>query len=167
MKIVSVLAQLEEFGIVVLTGEACSLMYRVLCDLTDQGKRVVEKCLSVEIRSEPWNSGSNDHPHVASIMLTSDMVVPLAVFALLESGCREVWVTEHAAIGIEPEDTQEDMEGMKRVYKPQRRIAYHGPHQDRNLHQMSGRVLLWRSPLCGLARSFIGISAFRQFFCAT
>lgn len=83
MKIVSVLGQLEEFGIVVLTGEACSLTYRVLCDLTDQGKRVIEKCLSVEIRSEPWNSGSKNHPHVASIMLTSDMVVPLAVFALL------------------------------------------------------------------------------------
>jgi hypothetical protein len=29
---------------------------------------------------------------------------------------------------------------MKRVYKPVRRFAYHGPFRDRNQHQMSGRV---------------------------
>jgi len=73
-------------------------------------------------------------------MLTEDMIVPLAVFALLESGCREVWITHSAAMGIEPTDRDGDVEGMKRVYGPTRRLAYHGPHQDRNQHQMSGRV---------------------------
>jgi len=89
------------------------------------------------------------------------------VFALLESGCREVWVTDRAAIGVDADDSEDDVEQMKRVYKPVRRFAYHGPFQDRNQHQMSGRVLLWRGQLCGLARSFVGISAFRRFFCAT
>lgn len=101
MKIISTSAGLQEFGIVPLTGEARSLMYRVLYDLTQQGKRVVEKCLSAEIRSESWNTGSKEDPHVASIMLTEDMVVPLAVFGLLESGCSEVWITHSAAIGVE------------------------------------------------------------------
>jgi len=68
------------------------------------------------------------------------MFVPLAVFALLESGCREVWVTDHAAVGIEADDRDEDVERMKRVYKPIRRFAYHGSFQDRNQQQMSGRV---------------------------
>jgi hypothetical protein len=140
MKIISTSAGLTEFGIEPLTGEACSLMYRVLCDLTAKGKAIIERCLSVEIASEPWNSGSADDPHVASIMLTEDMIVPLAVFALLESGCREVWITRAAAIGIEPNDKDRDVDGMKRVYRPTRRFAYHGPHQDRNQHQMSGRV---------------------------
>ena len=81
-------------------------MYRILCDLTQNGKRIVERCLSVQIQSENWNHGSEDDPHVASIMLTHEMLVPLAVFALLESGCREVWVTDRAAIGIEPSDTR-------------------------------------------------------------
>ena len=36
------------------------------------------------------------------------MIVPLAVFALLDAGCREVWVTDHAAIGIEPDDSDDD-----------------------------------------------------------
>jgi hypothetical protein len=68
------------------------------------------------------------------------MLVPLAVFALLESGCREVWVTERAAIGVDSDDSEVDLEHMKRVYKPVRRFTYHGPFQDRNQHQMSGRV---------------------------
>jgi hypothetical protein len=140
MKIVSSWAGLEEFGVILLTGEACSLMYRLLCDLTEEGKRVVEKCLSVEIRSEPWNSGSMERPHVASVMLTQDMIVPLAVFALLESGCREVWITQRIVIGVESEDTEQDVENMKRVYQPERRFAYQGPFQDRNQHQMSRRV---------------------------
>ena len=68
------------------------------------------------------------------------MIEPLAVFALLESGCREVWVNDHAVIGIEPGDGDEEVQRMKRVHKPVRRFAYHGPFQDRNQHQMSGRV---------------------------
>jgi hypothetical protein len=131
---------LRPYGIDLLTGEACSLMYRLLCDLTEQGKRIVERCLSVEIQSENWNSGSQDDPHVASIMLTQEMLVPLAVFALLESGCHEVWTTDRTVIGIEPTDTADQVERVRRVYKLQRRFSYHGPFQDRNQHQMSGRV---------------------------
>ena len=73
-------------------------------------------------------------------MLTHEMLMPLAVFALLESGCREVWITDGTAIGIEPSDTTDQVERLKQVYKLQRRFAYHGPFQDRNQHQMSGRV---------------------------
>jgi hypothetical protein len=140
MKTVASWVALGEFGIIVLTGEACSLMYRTLCDLTQKGKRIVERCLSVEIQSENWNCGSKDDPHIASIMLTQEMIVPLAVFALLEFGCREVWVTDRFAIGVEPNDTEEQVQRMKQVHKPHRRFAYHGPFQDRNQHQMSGRV---------------------------
>jgi hypothetical protein len=140
MKTIANWSALEPYGIVPLTGEACSLMYRILCDLTQSGKRTVERCLSVAIQSENWNSGSNDDPHVACIMLTQEMIVPLAVFALLESGCREVWVTDQAAIGIEADDTDEQVELVKRHYKPRRCFRYQGPHQDRNQHQMSGRI---------------------------
>ena len=140
MKTIAGWSALEGYGIVPLTGEACSLMYRILCDLTQSGKRTVERCLSVTIQSENWNTGSKDDPHVASVMLTQEMIQPLAVFALLESGCREVWVTDRAAIGIEPSDTDEQVELVKKVHKPHRCFRFHGPYQDRNQHQMSGRV---------------------------
>ena len=140
MKTISNWSDLEPFGIVALTGGACRLACRILCDLTQRGKRTLERCLSVEIRSASWNSGSKDDPHVASIMLTREMLVPLAVFALLDSGCGEVWSNDHAAFGFEAGDTQEKVERLKEVYELGRSFAYHGPHKDRNQHQMSGRV---------------------------
>ncbi len=140
MKAVTSWTALEPFGIVVLTGEACALGYRILCDLTEKGKRTVERCLSVEISSESWNSGSNEDRHVASIMLTQEMLVPLAVFALLDSGCREVWTTQYAAFGVEDGDSEEDVSRLRQSQKMQRRFSFHGPFQDRNQHLMSGRV---------------------------
>jgi hypothetical protein len=101
MKTVSCWDHLSPWGIIMLTGEACSLSYRLLCDLTAQGKRTVERCLSVAISSESWNSGSRDDPHMASIMVTHEMLVPLAVFALLDAECRECWVIDGAVVGIE------------------------------------------------------------------
>lgn len=77
MKTVSNWDALRDYGIIALTGEACSLGYRILCDLTAQGRNIVQRCLSVTIQSENWNHGSDDDPHVASIMLTHDMLVPL------------------------------------------------------------------------------------------
>ena len=47
MKIISTSAALAEFGIEPLTGEACSLMYRILCDLTAKGKDYVSSCTSL------------------------------------------------------------------------------------------------------------------------
>ena len=106
MKSISSWDHLRPYGIVALTGEACSLMYRILCDLTAKGKQTVERCFGVQIQSENWNSGSADDPHVASIMLSEETIMPLAVFALLDAGCREVWIADHAAIGIEPDDAK-------------------------------------------------------------
>jgi hypothetical protein len=58
----------------------------------------------------------------------------------LEFGCREVWTTDRAAIGVERDDSDDEVERMQRLCKPVRRFAYHGQFQDRNQHQMSGRV---------------------------
>lgn len=140
MKTVSTWEDLNAYGVIVLTGEACSLMYRILCDLTARGKRLVERCLSVEIQSENWNPGSDDDPHVASVMLTREMLQPLAVFALLESGCREVWLTDRAVIGIDSTDPPDQVARLRATCNLRRHFAYHGPFQDRNQHQMSGRV---------------------------
>ena len=81
---------LKNFGIDCLTGEACGLSMRLLCDLTDQGKRIVEKALDVKIQPpEAWNSG--DPPHIGCIMFPLELFPTLAVFCLLEVGCKEVF----------------------------------------------------------------------------
>jgi hypothetical protein len=141
MRFISNWRDLEEFGIIALTGDACGLMYRLLFDLTEQGKQIAEKCFSCRLElAEPWNCGSDDRRHVGSIMLTHEMLLPLGVFALLETGCKEVWKAGDMLIGIEPTDSQETLEATERQHGLMRRFAYPGTAGDRNVHQMTGRT---------------------------
>ena len=117
-----------------LTGEACGLMYRYLCDVTDQGKKVIEKLFDVELKMpENWNSGA-----IGSIMLPPDMLVSLGIFALLESGCTECWANEHACLGIEAGDDDRVVEISVKHYG--RCFAYKGTAGSRNVRLMSGRT---------------------------
>ena len=139
---------LRPFGIDLLTGEACGLSYRLLCDVTQKGKQTIQKALGVADLGLPdnWNRGDPHDPHVGSIMLVPELFIPLAIFALLEHGCREVWRTKSGGlIGIESTDAPERVEAVQRVYTEtdnfMRRYAYAGTAGDRNQHQMSGRIV--------------------------
>lgn len=143
MQSVSSWNDLARYGIVPLTAEACGLMYRLLFDLTERGRHIVGKCLGLPDLNlaPPWNRGSEQEPHVGSIMLAQEIMVPLAIFALLESGCGEVWQTEHGVIGFEPSDDPAIVEWQKQRHAPLgRRFRYGGTAGDRNRHLMSGRV---------------------------
>lgn len=138
MKCVSSLRDLEQFGIIPLTGEACGLMYRVLCDLTENGRRIVEKCFDVKIESEPWNSEPED-PHVASIMISNEMIFPLGVFSLLES-YGECFTTNKVVVAFEETDDPKYVEIWKKTNKIGRRFTYGGTAGSRNRHEFTGRV---------------------------
>ena len=146
MKTINCWDDLSCYGIVPLTGEACGLSYRLLCDVTAAGKRVIEKALGVAQLGlhENWNHGSADDPHVGSIMLAPDLLPFIGVFALLEAGCREVWLTKgHTVIGIEAEDSPDCVESFQRIHANDlaRRFGYAGTAGDRNQHMMTGRVV--------------------------
>lgn len=107
MKRIDSLRQLEEYGIVPLTGESDAHMYRVLCDVTQQGKAIIERTLGMQITpAENWNSGSASDPHVGSFLLPHEFVSPFAVFCLLSSTMvTEVWLMKDGTvIGFEVED---------------------------------------------------------------
>ena len=145
MKTIGCWDDLSRHGIVPLTGEACGLMYRILCDVTARGKKTLEKALDVaELRlQESWNRGADDEPHVGSIMLAREVLPFIAIFALLEDSCVEVWLTKgNTLVGIERTDREEDVERFKQFHAKDlvRRFAYGGTSGDRNQHMMSGRV---------------------------
>ncbi len=145
MKSINCWDDLPRYGIKPLTGEACGLMYRILCDVTARGKRVLEKALDVAELGlrDNWNQGSDDDPHVGSVMLAREVLPFVGIFALLEAGCREVWLTKSGGlIGIERSDDAEDVERFKQFHGNDlaRRFAYNGTAGDRNEHMMSGRV---------------------------
>jgi len=133
------------FGIDPLTGEACGLTYRILCDVTDQGRRVVQKCFGFPdlSLSAAWNRGTEQEPHTGSLMLAPEMLVPLGIFALLEAGCTEVWLSKDGTVaGVEPTDSPERVAAWKQAHAGEfaRRFAYQGTARDRNVHVMTGRV---------------------------
>ena len=145
MKTISRWDHLTEFGIIPLTGESCGLGYRILCDVTAKGIAILEKCLAVDGLKLPpnWNQGSPAEPHVGSIMLAPELLVPIAVFALLENGCKEVWKVENQGVhGIQFGDPPDTAESLKKWLGVEslRRLAYRGTASDRNVHVMSGRV---------------------------
>lgn len=144
MIVITCWRELEPFGINLLTGEACGLSYRYLCDVTARGQRIVEKCLGCRLTlAENWNHGTTDHPHVGSLMLAPELFNVLSVFALLESGCTEVYVVaDRGVLGFEPSDDAATINRTKRHYGTRlgRRFSYGGTAGDRNVHAMSGRI---------------------------
>ena len=145
MKTINSWEDLSRYGIVPLTGEACGLMYRILFDVTARGKRILEKAFDVSNLklNDNWNSGTDDDPHVGSIMLAREVLPFIGVFALLEDGCPEVFLTKGGGlVGIERTDSAEDVERFKQFHASDlvRRFAYSGTAGDRNEHMMSGRV---------------------------
>lgn len=142
MKMVHCWNDLQMFGLDCLTGEACGLNYRILFDAAEQGRKVLAKCFGIPklTLAEAWNRGTDRDPHVGSIMLSQEMLIPVGIFALLESGCSEVWLDGNSLFGIEPADLPDYLDTVKKAHPSLRRFAYRGTAGDRNLHMMSGRV---------------------------
>ena len=137
--------RLSEFGIVPAHRRvARGLGYRMLCDVTAKGKVILEKCLGIPDLHLPanWNQGSEKEPHVGSILLAPELLVPIAVFALLENGCKEVWKVENQGVhGIQFSDPPDTAESLKKWLGVENlRQHYRGTAGDRNMHLMSGRV---------------------------
>ena len=142
MRRISCWNDLASWGIVPLTGESCGLGYRILFDVTEQGRSVIGRWLGIPgiTLSEAWNRGSDTDPHVGSIMLSHDSLVPLAVFALLAAECAEVWILEGEVLGIQSGENGESRERLRAIYKPRRILKPCGTAGDRNVHAMSGRI---------------------------
>ena len=144
MKTIDCWQDLILFGIDPLTGEACALSWRILFDVTEAGRKVLAKCLGVPnlALAEAWNRGSVTDPHVGSIMLTQEMLTPLAVFALLESGCMECWVFRNGGVlGVESGDDPARTEARRQHNGDSiARVFRYRENRDRNVHQMSQRL---------------------------
>ena len=106
---------------------------------------MIQKCFGLPDLplAEPWNSGTANAPHTGSIMLAHEMLVPIGIFALLEAGCKEVWLLKDGGlVGIEAADDPEFIKEWKEYHANDfaRRFAYQGTAGDRNVHVMTGRV---------------------------
>ena len=139
MKTISCWQDLEKYGIMPLTGEACGLSLRFLCDVNEQGKNILEKMLGCKLNlAENWN---NYNGAIGSIMLSPDFLTSIGIFALLESGCEFVFLLKNGKL-LGKDDNQDNsyIAGYYDLDEIVRSFSYHGTAKDRNIHQMTGRI---------------------------
>jgi hypothetical protein len=84
---------LRRFGIGMLTGEACALGERVLCDVTEEGLKLLELAFDARIKlGAPYNNSVNGVPPIGSLLIPNKMFHTLAVVALSQvPGTVEIW----------------------------------------------------------------------------
>jgi len=78
---------LEQFGVIPLTGEGCGLAMRILCDLTEEGVKLIREFMRVEPTAHPWNSKG-----VKSIMLPRCIFRDLWIFAHVRADTANVFL---------------------------------------------------------------------------
>jgi len=140
---------LSEFGIERLTGEACTLGYRGLCDVTRRGANIVRDLLGAIQLDLPnnWNSGSVSDPHVGSIMLPHEMFAPLALWCLLsQSKFAEVWIMTNGTVrGMTDDDLRLESEiGYWEQHADQIQRKFQNETNNpvrRNVHAFTGRLV--------------------------
>ena len=127
---------LRKHGINCLTGEACGLGMRLLCDLTEQGVETIKAFFGADLQlAENWNSGG-----VASCMLPRSILKDLAAFCLIREGAEIVVDLTDSVCATDSETLErwreECPEHVGRVYYRSGNAC----GGTRNRHQMSGRA---------------------------
>jgi hypothetical protein len=146
---ISSFRDLEKYGINPLTGEACAYSLRLLCDVNEDGKQLLERyfgnTITIQLGSN-WNSKVNNKPAIGSIMLPNSIFQSLATFiAFYAENCFAVILHKgtNGIIGCTEEELNEYLSFQP--YLDVRRNYAHRSNSsittgDRNIHQMSGRV---------------------------
>lgn len=136
----------EKYGIKILTGEACAYSQRLLCDVNDDGKKLLDDYFSVTINfPSNWNSKVNDMPATGSIMLPSrgDFWHYLGMFVMWHVEKVDIVIDERdVLIGLKEGD--EYYEEYLKLYGGtdyiRRNPNYGQPQRNgRNVHAMTGR----------------------------
>lgn len=130
---------LKPYGIEYLTGEACAYGQRVLCDMNEDGKKLIQDWIGVTEFQKNWNSSVNGKPAVASIMLDAMLLPALFKFILMHiEGYRFVVQWKDLAV-VSGFDERPDalLSSDSRLFTAP--SGSHPSHNGRNTHQFSGR----------------------------
>lgn len=138
---------LEKIGIVPLTGESCSYIMRILCDLTGSGEDLLKSYFGIPSKSklaDPWNRGSLEDPHVSSILLDRNFNwADLVCYWAFRNGSKFVIVDHSGDCVMIPEESDNLSKGEISYYgKIRQNMAevMSGPQENgRAIHSMSGR----------------------------
>lgn len=141
-------AGLEQFGINPLTGEACRLSLRLLCDLNEEGRALMAEYLGVKPEgfAPNWNSAVAGEPAVASVMLHRDSFKQLTEFALFHTGAKACAEVNGGLVGAYTDEAVANLEQLQRMSREQPGLRRNyasasAPHVgSRNVHMATGRA---------------------------
>lgn len=147
-------ADLRQFGINALTGEACAYNLRLLCDVSEQGATHVAAFLGLPVGTkfnENWNTMVGDQPAIGSVMLPRSIMIDLAAFIARREidpdaivygvGTRFVSAYRQYPVGSTLSVTDDFVAAVHRAYGEHLVEIVRRPSQpDRNTHAMSGRT---------------------------
>lgn len=143
VKILKNWEQLEEYGINALTGEACGYAMRLLCDLNEDGKKLMVNFFggNIEFRENSnWNSKVNGKEAIASIMLTRRMFEDIAKFCLLTIDNFTYVHTANTGFGYNViYGANQNLNERSMINKITHTILNTG--KERNVHTFSGRMI--------------------------
>jgi hypothetical protein len=136
MKTIKCLRDLEDYGIIPLTGEADALSYRCLCDLTVTGRKLIIEAYGLsgpQAFAENWNNGYAPNEHVASIMLAYDSWSQIGPIALLRD-CHTVGQLENGTL-FGMDHTLEFRHCVAHYDQEKDEVIIDQPHQYRLMHR--------------------------------
>ena len=140
---------LKSIGINILTGEACGLSMRLLCDIDDNAQTLLSDFFGgLEFKSDGWNSYSKK-----SIMLTRETLNDIIVYSVCSQypivikcaykNKRDRFETNHLR-GL---NTQDELNALRphydKIHNGKFRVFYSSGTAAgglRNTHEFSGRV---------------------------
>ena len=150
MKILNGNHHLKQYGISLLTGEACAYNMRVLCDLSQKGKKLISGYLGLpDCTFAPnWNSTVDDEPAVASIMLPRCVFKELNIYILFHVEKSDIAISfeDISFYGLKREDeyyqSYLDLANEHSGIKVYRNPCNTAPSENgRNIHQFTGRTV--------------------------
>ena len=155
-KSVSSWEDMERYGVFALTGEACTLSMRLLCDVDSNGRQLLTKFLGGNVTLDPGSNWNSSKGACSSIMLPHGILCELGAFALhVVDGFKVVVrLEQNGVLGVDVPALQKQIATWETPCEWQEAIklgsggreieryywAMDNSVAGRNVHQMSGRV---------------------------
>ena len=83
-------SDLQQYGINALTGEACPFSLRMLCDLSEEGKVLIEEIFGMECNRANMNSKVGNKDAIASVMIPHSAFVEIKKYILWRIGSQYI-----------------------------------------------------------------------------
>jgi hypothetical protein len=133
---------LSKLGFDLLTGEACGLGARILCDVTASGRQLLTVVLGLTglVPANAWNHRPGT---IGSVMIPHEMFTPLIIFGMLrDPQVQAVYLTEDGVYGMTSDEEIRQLDEADWI-KVTRRFHRRGtaPGGLRHVHVMSGRIV--------------------------